>query len=79
MVQRAGRIDRLNSPYDTVHVYNFVPEDALESLLGIMNRLYEKLEAIGRTVGLDASVLGERPSPQEFNAIRKIAEGDSTL
>src|SRR5579884_741981 len=79
MVQRAGRIDRLNSPYDAVHVYNFVPEDALESLLGIMDRLYEKLEAIGRTVGLDASVLGERPSPQEFNAIRKIAEGDSTL
>ena len=79
MVQRAGRIDRLNSPYDAVHVYNFVPEDALESLLGIMDRLYEKLEAIGRTVGLDASVLGERPRPQEFNAIRKIAEGDSTL
>jgi hypothetical protein len=79
MVQRAGRIDRLNSPHDVVHIYNFIPEDALESLLGIMNRLYEKLEAIGRTVGLDASVLGERPTPQEFNAIRRIAEGDRTL
>jgi hypothetical protein len=44
-----------------------------------MNRLYEKLEAIGRTVWPDALVLWERPTPQEFNAIRRIAEGDKTL
>jgi hypothetical protein len=79
MVQRAGRIDRLGSLFDIVHVYNFFPEDALESLLGIMQRLYEKLENINRAVGLDASVIGERPNPREFNALRRMAGEDASI
>jgi len=73
MVQRAGRIDRVDSPYDTVYIYNFIPEDALENLLGLMKKLREKLDAINRTVGLDASVLGESPNPMDFNTLRRIA------
>jgi len=73
MVQRIGRLDRIGSPHDTVHVYNFFPEDALERLLRLMERLYSKLDAINRAVGLDASVLGEKPNPQDFNTIRRIA------
>ena len=73
MVQRIGRLDRIGSPHDTVHVYNFFPEDALERLLRLMERLYSKLDAINRSVGLDASVLGETPNPQDFNTIRRIA------
>jgi superfamily II DNA or RNA helicase/HKD family nuclease len=74
IVQRIGRLDRIGSPHDTVHVYNFFPEDALERLLGLMGRLYSKLDAINRAVGLDASVLGEKPNPQDFNTIRRIAK-----
>ena len=34
MVQRAGRIDRLGSTFDTLTIYNMFPEKALEELLG---------------------------------------------
>ena len=30
IIQRAGRIDRLFSPHDTVYIYNLMPEDGLE-------------------------------------------------
>jgi hypothetical protein len=70
MVQRAGRIDRIGSLYDRVFVYNFNPEDALEDLLHLVERIYNKLEGINRSIGLDASVMGERPNPQDFNAIQ---------
>jgi superfamily II DNA/RNA helicase len=65
MVQRIGRLDRIGSPYNVIHVYNFIPEDALERLLRLMERLWEKLERINRSVGLDASVLGETPNPMD--------------
>lgn len=79
MVQRAGRIDRIGSEYDVVHSYNFIPEDALESLIRLMQRLRERLEAINRAGLLDTPVLGELPTPQDFNALRRIAQADQSI
>ncbi|MEJ5250753.1 MAG: hypothetical protein HPY54_07260 [Chthonomonadetes bacterium] len=79
MVQRIGRIDRIGSPHERIDVYNFHPEDKLEDLLNLMKRLHEKLDAINRTVGLDASVLGEVPNPMDFNTLRRIAEEDQQV
>lgn len=79
MIQRAGRIDRIGSPHDMIDIYNFFPEDALEVLLGLLQRLWEKLEYINRSVGLDTSLFGEMINPQDFNALRRIKEEDSTV
>ncbi len=76
IVQRVGRLDRIRSPHEKIHVYNFFPEDELESLLGLLERLYRKLEEINRSVGLDESVLGEIPNPKDFGYIRKIFNQD---
>ena len=76
MVQRVGRLDRIGSPHEVIHVYNFFPEEELEELLGLLERLHKKLDAINRTVGLDASVLGETPNPMDFNILRRIARED---
>jgi len=75
LVQRVGRIDRLKSPHAFISLYNFFPEDALESILGILQRLYIKLEAINLSVGLDASILGETPSPKDFGYIWDLFAG----
>ncbi|MGB9878137.1 MAG: helicase-related protein, partial [bacterium] len=79
MVQRAGRLDRIGSPHDFIHIYNFFPEDKLENLLHLLERLYAKLEAINRAVGLDASVLGEMPNPMDFNTLKRIDEEDKKV
>jgi len=76
MVQRVGRLDRIGSPHEVIHVYNFFPEEELEELLRLLERLHKKLDAINRTVGLDASVLGETPNPMDFNILRRIARED---
>jgi len=73
LIQRAGRIDRIGSPYDEIYLLNMLPPEGdssdprtLEHFLGLMSRLYQRLEAIRRTVGLDASVLGEQALPKNF-------------
>jgi len=45
----------------------------------LMERLHEKLQAINRTVGLDASVLGEAPNPMDFNTLQRIAAEDAQV
>src|SRR5205807_4207317 len=59
MIQRAGRIDRIGTHFDTLYVRNFFPDRGLERLLGLVQALQDKIRQIDATVGLDASVLGE--------------------
>jgi superfamily II DNA or RNA helicase len=79
MVQRAGRIDRLGSSFDTLHIYNMFPERALEALLGLVRSLTTKIEVINQTGFLDASVLGEVVTPRDFNTIKRIADEDNSV
>lgn len=79
MVQRVGRIDRLGSAHEEIAVHNFFPEEGLDDLLGLMERLATKIEAIDRNVGLEASILGEKVNPREFNALKRIEDEDQSV
>lgn len=72
MIQRAGRIDRIGSPFDKIFIYNYYPEKELESLLELVGILHGKIELINETIGLDASVLGEAINPKVFGIIRDL-------
>lgn len=79
MIQRAGRIDRIGSPYKKIFVYNFFPEDELEELLKLVQILQNKIIDIDRSVGLDQTILGEEIHPKVFGIIRKIKDKDSKI
>lgn len=79
MVQRAGRIDRLGSPFDVLTIYNLFPEAKLEELLGLVQSLTSKIDVINQTGFLDSSVLGEVVTPRDFNTLKRIAEEDNTV
>ena len=72
MIQRAGRIDRIGSPFEVITIYNFYPEDELETLLELVHTLQKKIIMINDTIGLDASVLGEQINPKVFGIIRDL-------
>lgn len=72
MIQRAGRIDRIGSPFKEITIYNFYPEDELESLLDLVETLQRKIMMINDTIGLDASILGEQINPKVFGIIRDL-------
>lgn len=79
MIQRAGRIDRIGSPYKKIFVYNFFPEDELEELLKLVEILQNKIIDIDKSVGLDQTILGEEIHPKVFGIIRKIRGKDTKI
>lgn len=79
MIQRAGRIDRLGTDYDTLHIYNVFPQEGLEELLNLVQRLRDRIRDIDRTVGQDASILGEAISARSLNQLKRINAEDETV
>lgn len=57
VVQRNGRIDRINSPHPKIFAYSFFPEDRLDDLLRLENRVRQKLTTAARSIGLDSEVI----------------------
>ncbi len=79
MIQRAGRIDRIGSPFKEIFVYNVFPEDELEELLRLVQILQNKIIDIDESVGLDQTILGETIHPKVFGVIRRILKKDATI
>lgn len=63
-VQRSGRIDRIGSPHDVVHLVSFLPPEPLERHIGLLARLDDRFRRIhGLGLG-DERVMplaGDRP------------------
>jgi superfamily II DNA or RNA helicase len=79
MIQRAGRIDRIGSPFKEIYVYNFFPEEELEDLLRLVEILQNKIRNIDSSIGLDTTVLGEEVNPKVFGIMRRIQEKDESI
>jgi superfamily II DNA or RNA helicase len=79
MIQRAGRIDRLGTPFEQLAIYNCFPQKGLEDLLRLVERLQDRIRQIDSTVGLDASVLGEVIGTRSLDQLRKLRLGDMSV
>lgn len=79
LIQRAGRVDRIGSPFEHITLYNAFPEAELENLLGLVQKLAARIAQIDQTVGLDASVLGEVISQRSLEQLRQLHRNDQSL
>jgi hypothetical protein len=80
LVQRAGRIDRIGSLHKSIVIYNLFPEQGLEIILGLMQKLLGKIAQVHRSVGLEWSLLGEEPLPVDFAVtIERVKAGDKRI
>jgi superfamily II DNA or RNA helicase len=75
LIQRFGRIDRINSPHKEIYAFNFLPETELERHLGIKTILRARIEDIHQTIGEDAAIL-EPDEQLNADAMYAIYEGD---
>ena len=59
LIQRFGRVDRIGSPHDEIHLQNMLPDMELDHSLGLTNRLGDRIQAMHDLIGLDNKILSE--------------------
>jgi len=57
LVQRHGRIDRIGSPYKDVYIKCFFPDEELDALLALEERIRYKLAQAAASIGLENEVI----------------------
>ena len=76
LIQRFGRVDRIGSPHEEIHLHNMLPDMELDESLGLTSRLGDRIQGMHDLIGLDNQILSEaeRINP---NGIGRIYEQKS--
>lgn len=59
LIQRVGRINRVDTKFDTIHTYNFFPTDESNDLIKLREAAEAKIHAFIQMLGADARLLTE--------------------
>ena len=56
LVQRHGRLDRIDSPHDKIYLRSIFPDDRLDDLLGLKDKIDQKISWAASSVGIVSPV-----------------------
>ncbi|MCY4655051.1 MAG: DEAD/DEAH box helicase, partial [Dehalococcoidia bacterium] len=59
LIQRFGRIDRIGSEYETIHLHNMWPDTEVDAELDLTDRLHNRIQSFHDLIGLDSKLLSE--------------------
>ena len=83
LVQRHGRIDRLKSPHPEVYMYSFFPDNRLDDLLQLEQRIRNKIAIASASIGVEVAPIVDAESELIFSdtieEIQKIYQEDATI
>lgn len=77
LMQRIGRVNRIGSTEDFVHVFNFFPSDEGNSQIRLIEKAYAKLQSFHEMFGEDNKVFSEREELVEHD-LQHFVDGDES-
>lgn len=72
MMQRVGRINRVDTKFEKVFTYNFFPSEEGEEAIGLKASAEAKIEAFIEMLGNDARLLTENEEVKSFSLFEQI-------
>jgi hypothetical protein len=84
LVQRHGRIDRIGSKHTKVFLRTFFPDDKLDGLLNLEERVRRKLAQAARSVGVETAPIehaqeGHQSFTESREEIERLQRGDASI
>lgn len=75
LVQRHGRVDRIGSPHRSVNLHCYFPDERLNALLALVERIHHKVAQAAATIGVEAEIIpGSRTQDLAFSETREQIE-----
>lgn len=75
LMQRIGRVNRIGSVEEFVHVFNFFPSAEGNSQIRLIEKSYAKLQSFHEMFGEDSKIFSEEEELRD-NQLAKIVDGD---
>ena len=75
LMQRIGRVNRIGSSEEFVHVFNFFPSDEGNSQIRLIEKAYAKLQSFHEMFGEDNKVFSEREELSEHD-LQEFVDGE---
>ena len=72
LIQRFGRIDRIGSEHETIHLHNMWPDTEVDAELDLTDRLHNRIQSFHDLIGLDSKLLSESERLNEKGNVRHI-------
>jgi superfamily II DNA/RNA helicase len=72
MMQRVGRVNRVDTDFDTVYTYNFFPTDESEDAIRLKASAEAKIEAFIEMLGSDARLLTDGEEIKSHDLFRRL-------
>jgi superfamily II DNA or RNA helicase len=73
LIQRAGRVDRIGQKADEVLIYSFLPDDSVNDVLDLRQRIRRRLTEAAQVFGSDEDFFG---TPEEVSIIKGLYTGN---
>jgi superfamily II DNA or RNA helicase len=71
LIQRIGRVNRIGSKANRIHVYNFFPTSNVEDDIGLERRAFLKLQSFHEALGEDSQIFHDAEETQTFGMFDK--------
>jgi superfamily II DNA or RNA helicase len=72
LIQRVGRVNRVDSSFDTIHTYNFFPTEESNDLIKLKEAAEAKIHAFVEMLGADARLLTEGEEIKSHDLFAKL-------
>ena len=72
MIQRVGRVNRVDTKFDTIHTYNFFPTEEGNDLIKLKEAAEAKIRAFIEMLGADARLLTEGEEIKSHDLFAKL-------
>ena len=84
LIQRFGRVDRIGTEHDVIHLHNMWPDTAVDAELSLTERLGNRIQSFHDLIGLDSKLLSESErlnakGMYRIYADKKLPEQDDAL
>lgn len=72
LIQRVGRVNRVDTTFDTIHTYNFFPSEEGNDAIKLREAAEAKIHAFIEMLGADARLLTEGEEIKSFDLFAKL-------
>lgn len=74
LMQRIGRVNRVGTPAEFIHIYNFFPTEQADNEIELNKKAYMKLQAFHSALGEDSQIYSTQEDYDSFGLFEQLPE-----